>query len=237
MIKWFRSILVIGVIAIFASMTATAQEDGGALVPGEEVDVEVDGEDALVFTYEASAGEVISILVEAEDGTDTVMTIYDADGDEVARDDDSGPSLNPAFIRLELPDDGEYTIEITPYSDDEPLDDEFEVTLFQTELLDLNAGPQTTVVGDDFEIDRMAFEAEEDVVYAVLVTVADDYSSTLYIDLLEEDQSFASRRARMNGTLELGFIFEADDDGIIIFELEYFGFNDEAEVTVTVESQ
>lgn len=234
MIKWFRSLLLIGLIFVFTTVFTIAQEDGGELEDGEEVEIDVDGEDELVFTYDGSEGDVISVLVRAEDDTDTRMTLYNEDGDEVASDDDSGPGLNPAFARIVLPDDGEYTIEITHYSDDEALEDEFEVTLFEVDLLDAGEEPVELLLGDDFELDRVVFEAEEDVQYLIILTARDDYDSTLYIELLEEDDSFASIRFDMAGTLRAGFLFEASDDGIVSLELEYFGFNDEIEVRVEV---
>lgn len=234
MIKLLRSALLIGLIFIFSTMLTSAQVEGGELEDGEEVEVEVDGEEELVFTYDGSEGDVVTITVVAEDGTDTKMTLYDPDGDEVATDDDSGPSLNPALIRVELPADGEYTISIYHYSEDEELEDEFEVTLYETEILDATDEAITLELGDDFELDRVVFEAEEDVQYGIIFTASDDYSSTFYVDVLEEDDTYASTRFDMTGTLMGGFLFEASDDGIVTLELEYFGYSDEIEVTVEV---
>ena len=234
MIKWFRSLLLIGLIFVFTTALTYAQVDGGELEDGEEVDIEVDGEDELIFTYDGNEGDVISILVNADDDTDTKMTLYNEDGDEIATDDDSGPGLNPALVRVVLPDDGEYTIEIVHFSDDEALEDEFEVTLFEVELLDATDEPVELLLGDDFELDRVIFEAEEDVQYTILFFARDDYDSTFYVELLEEDDSFANIRFDMAGTLTGGFLFEASDDGIVSLELEYFGFSDEIEVRVEV---
>ncbi len=236
MLKWFRSLLLVGLIFVFTTILTSAQQDGGELEDGVEVDIEVDGEDELVFTYDGSEGDVISVLVQADDDTDTRMTLYNEDGDEIASDDDSGPGLNPAFARVVLPDDGEYTIEITHYSGDEELDDEFEVTLFEVDLLDAGEGPVELLLGDDFELDRVVFEAEEDVQYLVILTARDDYDSTLYVEVLEEDDTFANVRFDMAGTLRAGFLFEASDDGIVSLELEYFGFSDEIEVRVEVDA-
>src|SRR5690606_24878849 len=104
-----------------------------------------------------------------DDDTDTRMILLNEDGDEVATDDDSGAGTNPALVRIELPDDGEYSIVISHYSEGEELDDEFAVTLYEVELLDLGAGPQTVVLGDDFQVDRMIFEAEDGVRYFIFI--------------------------------------------------------------------
>lgn len=234
MTKLFRSILLIGLITMFSTMLTIAQEDGGELEDGEEVEVEVDGEEELVFTYDGSEDDVITILVDAQDDTDTRMTLFNEDGDEIATDDDSGRGTNPALVRIVLPDDGEYTIEITHYSDGEELDDEFEVTLYEVDLLDATDDPVELILGDDFELDRVVFEAEEDVQYIIIFTAEDDYDSTMYVEVLEEDETYASTRFDMAGTMRAGFLFEASDDGIVTLELKYFGYNDEIEVRVEI---
>jgi hypothetical protein len=234
MAKWFRSILILSLIFVFSAFLTSAQEDGGELSDGEEVEIEVDGEEELVFTYDADAGDVITVLVDANDDSDTVMTVFNPDGDEVARDDDNGRGTNPAIVRVELEEDGEYTLVLTMWSDDEELDDEFEVTLYLVDKLDLSDGPQTTVLGDDTEFDRMVFEAEEDVRYIVTVTTDDTLDSTLYIDIIEESDFFAGTRIQLMGTMG-AFLFEASEDGEIVFELDMFSFSgDEYEITIEI---
>lgn len=237
MIKFFRFFLVLSLIFVFSAIATSAQVDGGELVDGEEVEVEVDGEEELVFTYNGSEGEVISIIVEADDDSDTRMTLLNEDGDEVASDDDSGASTNPALVRIELPDDGEYSVVITDYSEGEELDDEFAVTLYVVELLDLGAGPQTVVLGDDFQVDRMVFEAEEDVRYFIFVNASDNIDGTLYIDVLEEDAFFADTRMSLAGTDSGAIVFEASDDGMVVVELDFFSFDGENEFTVEIQAE
>ncbi|MGB7342368.1 MAG: hypothetical protein WBC91_25955 [Phototrophicaceae bacterium] len=235
MIKWFRSILILALIFIFSAVFTSAQFEGGELTDGEEVEVDVDGDDQIVFTYVAEDDVVITVIVNSEEDLDLVMAILDEDGDEVARDDDSGQGLTPSFIRLAL-EAGEYTIEIEQYSG-EDIEDEIEVTLFEVALLNLNEGPQTVELGDDFEIDRMVFEAEEDEVYAIIITAEDTPDSTLYVDVLEEGMTFANTRMSFRGMDQAGLLFEASDDGIVTIELEFFGFGDAVEFTVEVEQQ
>lgn len=237
MIKFLRSFLVLSLIFAFSAIATSAQVEGGELVDGEEVEVEVDGEEELVFTYSGSEGDVISIVVEADDDTDTRMTLLNEDGDEVATDDDSGAGTNPALIRIQLPDDGEYSIVIAHYSDDEELDDEFAVTLYEVELLDLGAGPQTVVLGDDFQVDRMIFEAEEDVRYFIFVNAEDNIDGTLYVDVLEEEAFFADTRMSLAGTDAGAIVFEASDDGLVTIELDFFAFDGENEFTVEIQEE
>lgn len=237
MIKFFRSLLVLSLIFVFSAIATSAQVDGGELEDGEEVEVEVDGEEELVFTYNGSEGDVITVIVKADDDTDTRMALLNEDGDEIAEDDDSGEGTNPALIRIVLPEDGEYSIVITDYSDGEELDDEFEVTLYEVELLDLGAGPQTVELGGDFQVDRMVFEAEEDVRYFVFINADDNIDGTLYIDILEEDEFFADTRMSLAGTDAGAIVFEAGDDGLVVVELDFFSFDGENEFTVEIQAE
>jgi hypothetical protein len=235
MIKFIRSFLVLSLIFALSVMVASAQVDGGELTDGEEVDVEVDGEEELTFTYNGSEGDVITVVVNASGDTDSRIYLFNEDGDEVATDDDSGESTNPQLIRIQLPDDGEYSIVITDYSEGEELDDEFEVTLFVTELLDLGAGPQTVELGDDFQVDRMVFEAEDDVRYAILINADDHIDGTLYVDVLEEGDFFAGTRMSISGTDGGGLVFEAGDDGMVQVELDFFSYSGSNEFTVEIQ--
>src|SRR5690606_29066153 len=158
--KCFRSIFLLGLMLIFNILLSEAQASAGVLLDGETIEIEVDGSEELLLSYEGEAGDVITVLVDARNDTDTQMSLYNADGDEIARDDNSGTFLNPALIRIALPQDGEYRIAITHYNEGEVLIDEFEVTLYEVDLLNLNNGAQSTTLDGEFQLDRMIFEAE-----------------------------------------------------------------------------
>lgn len=235
MTKWLRMLFVFVLVFMFSVAVTSAQMDGGELEPGEEVEIEVDDEEGVEFTYEGEEDEVISIIVDADDDSDTRLIVLDEDGEEIANNDDGGPGTNPAIIRLQLPDDGEYTILLEHWTGDEELDDEFEILLLESELLDLNDGPQTVEMGDDFETESMIFEAEEDIQYLVLITASDDVESTFRLEALAEDDFFASTRVSFSGTQSFAFVFEVNDDGMVNFGLDYSSFDgDGVEFTVEV---
>ncbi|GAB5494377.1 MAG: hypothetical protein Phog2KO_45920 [Phototrophicaceae bacterium] len=237
MIKFVRSFLVLSLIFAFSVIGASAQVDGGELEDGEEVEVELDGDETLTFTYNGSEGDAVTIVVNANDGTDTRMTLFDEDGDEVATDDDSGEGTNPALIRVQLPEDGEYSIVIEHYSDGEEIEDEFEVTLFEVDVLDLDSGAQTVELGDDFQVDRMVFEAEEDARYYIFINADDFIEGTVYIDILEEGDTFASTRFSLAGTDGGAIVFEASDDGMVVVELDFYSFGGSNDFTVEVQAE
>ncbi|MEL6526396.1 MAG: hypothetical protein AAFQ07_11875 [Chloroflexota bacterium] len=231
--KVFGLLLVL-LLTLGSAAITFAQLDGGELDFGEEVEVDVDGEDEVEFTFEGEEDMVVTIRATSEADQDITVELLDPDGDQVAIYESFG---NPALTRILLEDDGEYTI-IIEERDGEELDDEIEIILEETELLDLNEGTQTLLLDDDIEFDYMVFEAEEDVQYVMFITLDGVPDSTLYVDLVEEDEFFAAKRLTFAGMEEAGVIFEAEDDGDMRIEFEFFAFGgDEVEVTVTIEEQ
>ncbi|MEL7432978.1 MAG: PPC domain-containing protein, partial [Chloroflexota bacterium] len=198
---------------------------------GEEIEVDTDDLDELEVTFEAEEGDVVTILVRPEADIDVTVQLLDPDGDEIALFDGF---RDPAIIRQLLEDDGLYTIVLEERDGDE-LDDEIEIEILEAEILDLNDGPQTVTLDANYQIDYMVFEAEEDVQYVLSITTEDTPDSTVYVDLLQEGEFFASTRATVAGMSEAAFIFEFNDDGDIEVEIEYFAFSgDEAVITIEI---
>lgn len=227
-------LLLILLLALGTAAITFAQVDGGELEFGEEVEVDVDGEDEVEFTFEGEEDQVVTIRATSEADQRITIQLLDPDGDEIALYDRFG---NPAITRQLLEDDGEYTIVIEE-RDGEELDDEIEIIIEETELLSLNDGAQTVLLDDDIEFDYMVFEAEEDVEYIMLVTLDNVPDSTVYVDLVEEDEFFAAKRLSFAGMDEAAVLFEAEDDGELRIEFEFFAFSgDEVEITVEIQEQ
>ncbi len=69
---------------------------------------------AAQFTFEGSAGDVVTISLSSSD-FDSYLSLKNADGQEVAYDDDSAGNLNALIENFALPTDGTYTIEATSF--------------------------------------------------------------------------------------------------------------------------
>lgn len=203
---------------------------------GDEIDFDVDGEDELEVTFEGEEGDAVTIIARSDADQDVTVALLDPDGDEVAIFD-SFTFGDPALIRIPLESDGVYTIVIEERNGEE-LEDEVEIELIETEVLDLGDGEQTVEVTDSFTTEYMVFEAEEDVVYYIYVTLDGDISSTVNINLFQEDDSEYSPSVAVGvaGIDGAFFVFEADDDGLVTVEVDYFAFSDsELEVTIELE--
>ncbi|HIK44226.1 MAG TPA: tetratricopeptide repeat protein [Leptolyngbyaceae cyanobacterium M65_K2018_010] len=67
-----------------------------------------------VYTFEGKAGEVVTITLESED-FDPVLSLLNADAQEIAFNDDFGGSLNSTII-FEIPANGTYTVVARSFS-------------------------------------------------------------------------------------------------------------------------
>lgn len=86
----------------------------GELAYGDEVEGEFDGE-AVFYTFEGEEGDEVTIALIAED-FDPLVQLLDAEGFELATDDDSGGNFNALIEGFELPADGTYVIVVTSFS-------------------------------------------------------------------------------------------------------------------------
>lgn len=78
------------------------------------------------FTFSGSAGQVVNITVQAIDprapDMDLTLKLFAPDGGQIASDDDSGAAnglgeTDPALISFELPDTGDYRLEVSAWFD------------------------------------------------------------------------------------------------------------------------
>ncbi|MEO1148830.1 MAG: tetratricopeptide repeat protein [Cyanobacteria bacterium J06638_22] len=103
----FLSALALGGVTwMAATPAAQAQvlfEEEGTLMPMEDE-----------YTFDGEAGQMIKIAM-TSDEFDTVLSLRDASGQEIAYNDDSGRSLNSTIITT-LPADGTYTIVARSFS-------------------------------------------------------------------------------------------------------------------------
>jgi len=74
-------------------------------------------EDGVVWTFEGSVGQIISIAMDEDDGTlDTWLTLLGPDGTILSTDDDSGDNTNSLIHNFALSENGSYTILPVGYS-------------------------------------------------------------------------------------------------------------------------
>ena len=209
--------------------------DGGVIELGNSVELEPNGASEIILTFEGTEGQAISIFVESANDEDSVLSLEDPDGDEIARNDDGGLGWNPAIRRFQLPATGTYTIIITGLGES-PLFGELEVSLEESSVLLLNDGAQTFELDENTTTDVLSLDVEEDVSYLITVSFDDNIDSAFYLRILDEDLGYARSTMTLSGTTGGSFIFEADDTERTTIEVELFTFSGGVEITVTAEA-
>ncbi|WOD37667.1 pre-peptidase C-terminal domain-containing protein [Nodosilinea sp. E11] len=125
-------VTLLGLLAgptILPARADTILEEAGTIYPAEST-----------YTFEGTAGQTMTITLDSTD-FDPVLTLRDAEGTEIAFNDDFGGTLN-SKITITLPADGTYTVVARSFSGQGGDYDlvvrtatEFEITLAEAEAL------------------------------------------------------------------------------------------------------
>jgi hypothetical protein len=83
-----------------------------AISVGSTLDNSLDSSGRFCYRFQATAGTLYTFRVEAE--FDTVLELYDRDGNQVSSDDDSGPGFNPR-LSYSLSTNGTYYIVVRSF--------------------------------------------------------------------------------------------------------------------------
>jgi hypothetical protein len=209
--------------------------DGGVIEFGDTVSLEPNGASEITLTFEGTEGQAVSIFVESLGDEYSSLSLEDPDGDEIASNDDSGLGWNPAIRRFALPATGTYTIILTGL-DDSSLFAELEVTLEESAVLLLNDGPQTLELDEDVTTDVVVLDVVEDTSYLISVSFDSNIDSSFYLRIIDEDLGYARSTMTLSGTTAGSFVYEAEDDGRTVIEVELFTFSGGVELTVTAEA-
>jgi hypothetical protein len=208
--------------------------DGGTIEYGQTIEVDPAGATSSIFTFEGEEGDVIDLYAVSQGSEDSRLYLYGPDGVEVAQDDDGGGSSNPYIRRFVLPESGTYQIDLQGFGEaalNEPLD----LTLEQTELIEITADGVTISLGTTISTEVLAFEATDDTAYLLSVETSEDMESSMYIDLLHEDEDYSATRFSASGASSFAAVFNADDTGTVRVTVQYYGFSGDTDFTISVE--
>lgn len=219
-----RIIVLLVFLALFG-FTVFAQDD---IAYGDVIEGDISGRNGDEYIFEGEAGDVISIRMFSED-FDTLLRLYNEDGDEIAYNDDAFFFSN-ALIGFVLPDDGEYTIaaDSASGSGDHTL---------SLELLDdshlLNYGSEVDGrVTDDFG-EVWVFEGTEGDV--ITVNMDSDIIDT-YLELFSATSGFIALNDDSGGTWdsELANI-QLPEDGVYFIVARSWAGGSNGVYTITIE--
>lgn len=107
-------------IEVLDEASAPETIEAGAIAVGEEVTDEIAFNSRMAYTLEVEEDATINISVGDEAGAlDTMLTVFDADGNVIAENDDIefGVQINSAIEGLEVSEGDVLTIEVATYAD------------------------------------------------------------------------------------------------------------------------
>ncbi len=160
--------LAAGVLFVGATDTASAQE---SLTPGVPVTGNLTSDAGVNYTLSAATGQLLVISLES-DAFDALVIILDADGNELARDDDSGGDGN-ALLAYVVQADGTFTINAGAWSGT----GEFTLTANVIEPMMVDLGGTATLTA----------EADAEWVYAVFAAPMDTVVNISAMSPSEDD--------------------------------------------------
>jgi len=202
---------------------------------GDTIEAEIDARTpALYYSFEGTAGQVISIEVDSNDTLDTTLVVRGPDGYQAGYDDDSGGGFDPEISRLALSQTGSYIIVVQPYTAGDT--GELTIELTESELRSLDDGPQQVRLNDKQYEEYFSFTGNAGERLRFTITVSGGTASPNVV-VNQNGVQIGSA----SGTTVGGLVFEvdvpADGDGLVqiydysyssvVFEIEMERLSDE----------
>ena len=176
-----------------------------------------------VVEFEGQAGDVISVSVDSNDTVDTVATLFDPNGVEIASDDDGGVGFDPEIERAVLPVTGTYTVEIRPFTVGDT--GEAQVTISRNDLRTLDEEEvRTVVLNSKVTTDILTFEGEAgDVINLVLELESGEIGAFVVLAIQDGNTLMRYETFGLPESISLGFV--VPEDGNVTISIEDDGSN------------
>jgi uncharacterized protein YdeI (BOF family) len=193
---------------------------------GEQFEVEFTGElnEAYVFTFEAAAGQALSVYSFSDGEIDTILRLFAPDGSQIAVDDDSGSTNDPEIQQVITPQDGEYRLVVQPYVNGA----NGTLTLFALDLQPFEWEGDTITYGVAAKIaaySPLLYEAEAGDTLRLYVRRRDAGQSggTARVTITQNDTVLVSNEVGIGAGVALDFIVPNDGDLTITFTYQGAG--------------
>jgi hypothetical protein len=196
-------------LALAAASPAFAQ-DAVLEVGGTVADEVVEAGSPVTISLRAAPGQTIQLdaipAPRAPDGLDLVMRVYDAAGEQVAEDDDSGGALNPS-VTVTSEAGGLYRVEV------DVLDEGGPFTLLARESVYVPEVTTALSMSDGRTERRVAFPADGEALFTFSGRRGEVYSITLIADDPEGEEAADPMLELFPGDGTSRDSLSSDDDG------------------------
>ncbi|HUN07128.1 MAG TPA: DUF6055 domain-containing protein [Aggregatilineales bacterium] len=186
---------------------------------GDELVLEgelTEDESEVSFEFTLEAGQIVTVSTEAAEDMDTILTLNDPDGEEVARNDDEADGITTSRLIYVAEDSGIFTAVVTGYDEDDLGDFTLRIRFGADFGLSEAAEPlieqQVTLDATDSSVEiPVDLEAGQIVVISTLALTAD--LDTLVRLEAEDGTRLAENDDRGDGSLNSQLIFEVLESG------------------------
>lgn len=197
----------------------------------EPLDIRFDAETPLAYlSFEAEAGDVVSLTVRGNGTLDTTLALNGPDGYQIAYADDT-IGLDPRIEDQLLTGKGVYTVVVRPYSAGSTGD--VTLTLEQGRLLTLDDGPQTLAMSSTHTREILTLSASAGDRVRLTIALAEGNVTSPNVEILQDNQSIAYGSG--SNVERLSLDFSVPGDATLYVRIDDYSYA-EILVDVTAES-
>jgi len=191
-----------------------------AVTYDDPIQADFDTEPVRVYTFEGQAEDVIDVRVQGENDLDTMIELTTPSGTVYIQDDDSGAGVDPELLGVVLPEDGTYTLIVSPYITGDL--GSFEVVVSNTgNALQLET-PRIVRVSDKANLTVLSFDAEAGQVYQLSARAQVDAGGETLVTIRQGEAQLAQQTLGQVDRLIIEFT--PTDDGPVLINVEDISF-------------
>lgn len=173
------------------------------------------------FSFEATAGDVISVNVNSGGSVDTVLSLLDPDGYAVFTDDDGGAGLDPEMTRFVIPTSGTYVLTLRAFT--AGAEGSASLTLNLNDVRTLDEESRTVVLNAKQSRDVLTLTGEAGEAIQLNIAVDSGNPGDLNISVVQNGQSLMYYQSYgIPSEITLGFVIP-DDGEVTIFVEDFSG--------------
>lgn len=226
-----RLLLLTIALILLLALPALAQDDELTF------DGELSNRNATeAFEIDLEVGDTVTIVAESDE-FDTILTLSNEDGDEVAENDDRGDGTTNSEIIYTATEAGEYVIEISRFGDEGR--GEFVITVAFGVVWDVSEEAtflfdgSGALTNNETEIEYGTELRAGDVVVITTLALAEELDTTLQL-LDPNGDVVAENDDRGDGTFNSQIVYEVMTDGIYTVVVSSFNQSGEGEFLLSI---
>ena len=196
---------------------------------GEPFSGSMSASSPLIFAFEGQADQVVDIVVDTKNILDTKLQLLGPNSRTIAENDDTNRGIDPALQMTMLDEFGTHFIFVEPYAGRD-FATPVTVTLTETQLPSLDAGPQVLNLSDLDTRGLLTFDGQAGEIVTVRIILAAEVHLSPDITVRQGGTQIASVTSFTINN-ELSFGLDIPGDGPVIIELRDYDYVD-ADITI-----